>query len=237
MGPHPPMAASSTASLSLHSCSVSAGSGWPVASIAAPPINPSSTSKLSPSSSPAALSSLTATSAISGPMPSPGSRAILCALHCTPRGAMRSTQRLPLEACCKCVTSGWGLTRWANQLCTYAMMQSSASEATCLAAAGCLCLAAAGTLDAEMWGVFLVCVEALPVRDAWLGKNPITPCRRAGPAARVAQRAGGAVQVVPQRADGLKETLRTCRCAGPAARVAQRAGGAVQVVPQRADGL
>jgi hypothetical protein len=86
---HPPMAASSTESQDLHTSSVSAGSGDPVASMAAPPMSASRNSNSCPSALPAAVSTLSAAFMISGPMPSPGSTATLCAAAATTRHAGR----------------------------------------------------------------------------------------------------------------------------------------------------
>ena len=74
---YPPMAASRTASDSLQICRVSSGSGDPVASTAAPPMCASVNWNSTPSRLPAACNALSATFEISGPMPSPGSTAIL----------------------------------------------------------------------------------------------------------------------------------------------------------------
>ena len=90
----PPMAASSTESLALHVASVSSGNGLPVASIAAPPMSAVVNWNVCPSFLPASSSTLSATSVISGPMPSPGSTAILWLVDPTARATTRA------ERCC-----------------------------------------------------------------------------------------------------------------------------------------
>ena len=82
---HPPIAASSTASLSLQARSVSGGYGSSCASIAAPPTKCSESSKSTPSREPAFCNSAVATFIISGPMPSPGNVQMRCAHGATRR--------------------------------------------------------------------------------------------------------------------------------------------------------
>src|SRR5664279_1349001 len=72
----PPTAPRSTASLARQSATVSSGSGFPVASMAAPPISADVVSNECPHRSATASSTRTPCATTSGPMPSPGSSAI-----------------------------------------------------------------------------------------------------------------------------------------------------------------
>src|SRR5205809_866206 len=119
----PPTAPKRMASLCSHSRRVEAGSGSPVASMAAPPMRAASNSKEAPVARPTTSSTLRASGVTSCPMPSPPSSAILCVGTTGPLPGRRAWSRC--EAATAALPEAFSHSALASWL------RPSARNATC----------------------------------------------------------------------------------------------------------